>query len=64
MISPGTSAAGASHGRKVRQTPRRRLFSTRSISVAKFLFRTFEEGGLSKKTGRLPRDFLASCLGF
>ena len=32
--------------------------------LPKFLFRTFEEGGLSKKTGRLPRDFLASCLGF
>ena len=32
--------------------------------IPQFLFRTFEEGYLSKKTGRLPRDFLATCFSF
>ena len=46
------------------QSACRQVDIVRAFGVSKFLFRTFEEGGLSKKTGRLPRDFLASCLGF
>jgi hypothetical protein len=30
---------------------------------AQFPFRTFEVGFLNKEAGRLPRDFLATCLG-
>ena len=57
--------------RTLKSTRRRPLLPTGHQSLAAATgpglssrFAHFEEGGLSKKTGRLPRDFLASCLGF